>query len=733
MQRKKPEVYQQIIESDRQGREIFSGHGGAIAQCYNHMIMPLANSRDKETQIVWGIRDFEFRFGRFPEGMWLPETAVDTATLELLAQYGIRFTILAPRQAKSVRRDGEGEWRDVSGEAVDPQRAYRCRLPSGKEIAVFFYDGPVSKEIAFSDLLGDGRRFSDRLMSVFQEDNGPRLVNIATDGESYGHHHRFGEMALAFCLEDIQKNGSAQATVYGEFLDRFPPEYEAEIFENSSWSCVHGVERWRADCGCHSGGHPHWHQQWRKPLRDALDWLRDELAGIYEEKGKGFLKDVWAARNEYIDVVLNRDVQARERFFKNNASRDLNPAEKITVLHLMEMQRNAMLMYTSCGWFFDEVSGIETTQIMQYAAKAAQLAREVSGNDLLPCFLELLKSAPSNVAKYQNAAGVFQKFVLPSMVDMKRVVAHYAMTSLFEHYPPAVNIYCFFIKSLSYEVFEKSEERFAIGRVRVHSDLTCEEKELSFVVFYFGGHDIYAGISERLGEKDFAGVKKHLSRSFLGVRSRSALRIMRRNFEEGPFSLRHLFRDEQAKILYQMLDSSLFEVERSLRDIHDHHYPIMQVIKQLHMPLPKVLANTILVMVNTDFLNVLGQDSIDFKRLSDLVAEVKEWDLDIDHVTLEFFVSRRMKQLMDGFAVKPKDQKILKTMVTMLKILEPLQLHVDVGKPQNVFFSISKKHYWDIKKKADTGHTRSKNWIAFFEELSRRLNVSISVPGEGNG
>lgn len=733
MQRKKPEVYQQIIESDRQSRNYFSGHGGAMAQCYNHMIMPLANRRDKETQIIWGIADFEFRFGRTPEGMWLPETAVDIETLDLLAQYGIRFTILAPRQARRVCPIDGNEWKDVSGEAVDPQRAYRCRLPSGRSMAIFFYDGPISKDIAFGDVLKDGRRFSDRLMSVFPAGKDARLVHIATDGESYGHHHRFGEMALAFCLEDIQKNALAQLTVYGEFLDKFPPEYDVEIFENSSWSCVHGVERWRADCGCHSGGHPQWHQRWRKPLRDALDWLRDELAVIYQEKGGVLLKDVWAARNDYIDVVLNRDAASRDRFFKKNAVKDLNPDERISAMHLLEMQRNAMFMYTSCGWFFDEVSGIETTQILQYAAKAAQLAKEVGGQDLLPRFLELLKAAPSNVAKYQDGAGVFQKFVLPAMVDMKRVVAHYAMTSLFENYPSAVKIYCFFIKSLAYESFEKGEERFAMGRVGVYSDLTCEERELSFVVFYFGGHDIYAGISERLAEKDFAAVKKHLSRSFLGVRGRSALRIMRKNFEEGPFSLRHLFRDEQAKILYQMLDSSLFEVERSLRDIHDHHYPIMQVIKQLNMPLPKVLANTILVMVNTDFLNVLGQDVIDFKRLGDLVGEVKEWDLDIDHVTLEFFVSRRMKTLMDSFAAKPRDQRILRMMTVMLKTLEPLQLHFDVGKAQNIFFSIGQRFYWDIKKKADNGHARSKSWVLLFEELGRHLNVLIPAPEGSHG
>lgn len=713
------------MESDAESQERFSGHGSAIAQCYNHMIMPLANSHDKETQVIWGIKDFEYRFKRRPEGMWLPETAVDIETLEILAQQDIKFTILAPRQAKAIRKIGEEHWQDISGECIDPKQPYLCALPSGRSIAIFFYDGPISKDIAFNKLLTDGQRFSDRLMTVFSDKDIPQLAHVATDGESYGHHHRFGDMALAFCLDDIEENDDVVLTIYAEFLEKFPPQYEVEIFERSSWSCVHGVERWQSNCGCNSGGHPGWNQQWRKPLREALDWLRDEAAVIYEKMGSDFFADVWHARNEYIHVVLKREDSVRDRFLKECALKNLSNDEKIKALHLLEMQRNCMLMYTSCGWFFDEISGIETVQILQYAAKVVQLAQEITDVDLLPEFLQYLKIAPSNIRKYSNGKRVFKKLALPAVVNMRRVVAHYAMTSLFEDYPEMVDIYCFSVRSLSYEIFEKEKERFAMGRVIIHSELTCEEKSFSYVVLYFGGHDIYAGVSEILSEKDFVKVKKKLSKSFLGVRSRLALRIMRRNFEEGPFSLRHLFRDEQAKVLYQMLDSSLFEVERSLREIHDHHYPIMQVIKQLNMPLPKVLANTVLVMVNTDFLNILGKDMIDFKRLDELVSEVVEWKLDIDERTLEFFVSRRMKNLMDDFFIKPKDQRLLKMMTTMLCVLEPLQLHFDVGKAQNMFFSISQAYYSVIKKKADNGHERSQKWVELFEELARRLNVAI--------
>jgi len=734
MQRKKPEVYQQILDSDRRSREIFSGHGAALAQCYNHMIMPLASERDKETQVLWGIADFEHRFARRPEGMWLPETAVDLDTLEILAANGIKFTMLAPRQAGLVRRIGEEGWKDVSGEKIDPRRPYLCRLPSGATIAIFFYDGPIARDVAFRNLLGDGKQFSDRLISVFSPDNDPQLVHIATDGESYGHHHRFGDMALAYCLERVRRDSLAQLTVYGQYLERFPPEYEVRIYENSSWSCVHGVERWRADCGCNSGGKPGWRQQWRSPLRQALNDLRDQASSLYEQMGREFLKDPRAARNDYIQVILGRDEAARRSFFDRQASRTLSPGEQCRLLHLMEMQRNAMLMFTSCGWFFDDISGIETVQILQYAAKVLQLIRETSGRDLSAAFLEHLKTAPSNDARYGDGRVVFETRALPAVVDMKRVVAHYAMTSLFEDYSDEVRIYCFSLRPFEYETARKESERLAVGRVTVHSDLTCEERTFSFVVFYLGGHDLYAGISERLSEREFSDISRTLKQSFLGERSQAAMDLMQKSFEAGPFSLKHLFRDEQAKILYQMLDSSLVEVERSLKEIHDHHYPIMRAVRELNMPLPKVLANTVLVMVNTDFLHVVSQEEINFDRLASLVAEVAEWKLDVDETTLEFFVSRRMKTLMDAFYAQPQRQELLEIMTTLLKTLEPLKLRFDVGKVQNLFFSMSRTVYPSLMDRARGGDEGAQQWTELFRELAGRLNVAIGAQqGAKNG
>jgi alpha-amylase/alpha-mannosidase (GH57 family) len=308
MEKKDPEAYRSILEADRLSRQRFSGHGSALAQVYSHMIMPLANSRDKRTQVIWGIRDFEYRFGNRPEGMWLAETAVDLESLDIMAEHGIKFTILAPHQAKCAKKITEDlERKPEDAEPIDLRRPYLCRLPSGRTITIFFYDGPISRAVAFEGLLNSGETLAKRMLGAFDpKSKENQLVHIATDGESYGHHHKFGDMALAYCFHYIEKNNLAKLTIYGEYLERHPPEYEVEIIENSSWSCLHGIERWRADCGCNSGTNPGWRQEWRGPLREALDWLRERTAVVYERELSVFVDDPWAIRNAYIEVILDR-------------------------------------------------------------------------------------------------------------------------------------------------------------------------------------------------------------------------------------------------------------------------------------------------------------------------------------------------------------------------------------------------------------------------------------------
>ncbi|HEX8924892.1 MAG TPA: DUF3536 domain-containing protein, partial [Terriglobales bacterium] len=473
MEEKAPDTYELILEADRRSLERFSGHGNAIAQVYNHMIMPLANARDKRTQVQWGLRDFQVRFGRDPEGMWLAETGLDIDSLEALADNGIKFTILAQHQARGVRKLGQGgKFRNVEGSKIDPTRAYVCKLPSGRSINLFFYDGPISQAVAFEGLLRNGENFAKRVIGGFSDARDwPQLMHIATDGETYGHHHRYGEMALAYALEYIQSNHLATLTNYGEYLEKNPPTHEVEIINNTSWSCAHGVERWRSDCGCNSGMKAGWKQNWRAPLRSALDFLREDLAAPFEQEAAKLLKDPWSARDAYINVVLDREPQSLDKFLAEHGANIETREAETRALQWLEMQRHLMLMYTSCGWFFDELSGVETVQVIMYASRALQLARELLGRDLEPHFLELLGRAQSNVTGFGSGADIYRRWVKPATLDLLKVGAHYAISSLFDG-ADSHSIFCYDVNLHDAYQEASGRARFVAGHATVCSRIT---------------------------------------------------------------------------------------------------------------------------------------------------------------------------------------------------------------------------------------------------------------------
>lgn len=414
-----PNVYQAILAADQESQQRLAGHGNAIAQSYHHTILPLSNPRDKYTQIHWGIRDFIHRFQRQPEGFWLPEAAVDLESLQIMAEQGIKFTILAQRQAKRFRKLGADTWQEVNGGQINPTMPYLLQLPNGKSMAIFFYDGAIAQEVAFSTLLNNGENFANRFNDIFSEKlNQPQLAHIATDGETYGHHYAHGDMALAYALDYIESKDLAKITNYGHFLQLFPPSCEVEIIENSSWSCIHGIERWQSACGCNTGKQLDWNQNWRAPLRESFDWLRDNLIAIYEEKASALFKDPWNARNHYIDVLTNRSDNGWQKFLTAQAKHSLNPAEQQAARHLLEMQRHAMLMYTSCGWFFDDLSGLETAQVISYAARAIQLSEKFRKKSLEKPFLEKLAKAKSNLQNQGDGRHIYEtKIKLDSHTD----------------------------------------------------------------------------------------------------------------------------------------------------------------------------------------------------------------------------------------------------------------------------------------------------------------------------
>jgi alpha-amylase/alpha-mannosidase (GH57 family) len=723
---KAPDVYQSILQADKESQERFGGHGSAIAQAYNHIIMPLANQADKFTQAVWGVRDFETRFGRRPEGMWLPEAAVDLESLDIMADLGIRFTILSPHQALRVRKIGSRQWRDASGGAIDPTTAYEQRLPSGRKIAVFFYDGSISRSVAFEDLLRRGEEFAHRLTSGFRDDRPwPQIVNIATDGESYGHHHRFGDMALAFALQHIESNHLAHLINYGAYLERHPPEYEVEIREQSSWSCAHGVERWRADCGCNSGGHPGWSQAWRRPLREALDWLRDALVTPYNERASTLLRDPRQARDHYIGVILDRSPERVEGFFREQATRELNETEKIMALKLLEMQRHAMLMYTSCGWFFDELSGIETVQVIHYAGRAAQLATELFGDSIESDFVDRLALAKSNVAQHGDGRRIYDKLVRPAKVDWEKVGAHYAIASSFESYPDETRIYCYNAQQEDYQTMDAGKTKLITGRVRLTSLITLESMVLSFGVVYFGDHNVNGWVRKFLGEEVYRSLVEEVKKPFAAGDLPEVIRLMDRHFGESNYSIRTLFRDEQRKIMNLVLASTLAEAEAAYTQLYEKFAPMMRFLTTLHMPLPLALQAPAEVVLNARLRAAMESKEIDAGQIRAFLEETKVEGAHLDGATLEYALRKNLEEIIARFVVDAENMALLQRLEGVAQLFEELPFEIDLWAIQNDYYRMVREVYPGMRAKANHGDATASDWIARFTSLGRRLGVSV--------
>ena len=732
MAEKEPEAYQAILDADKESQQRFSGHGSALAQSYNHTILPLSNSRDKYTQILWGVRDFEFRFGRKPEGMWLPETAVDLEVLEMLVQMGIRFTILSPYQAKRTRKPRARTWRDASGAAIDPSMPYGVRLPSGKRIAVFFYDGPISQGIAFERLLERGEDFANRLVSAFDDARPwPQIVHIATDGETYGHHHKHGEMALAYAVHHIEANNLARITNYAEYLEKHPPTHEAEIWERTAWSCAHGVERWNSNCGCNSGGSPGWNQEWRKPLREALDWLRDSINGPFEQKGSEFFRNAWNARNDYIQVILDRTPENIDRYFQTHAARELSNEERIVALKLMEMQRHAMLMYTSCGWFFDELSGIETTQVIQYAAKTLQLFEEIFGQSLEEQFLERLQAAKSNVPEHGDGRRIYEKFVRPAMIDRQKVAAHCALSLLFKSYPKDARIYCYEVDMEDSFVQEAGRAKVAAGRIRVTSRITRESVVFSFGALHMGDHMMNAGVRAYSGDEDYNNLKAELEDPFKRADFPEVLRILDRHFGESTYSLRSIFHDDRRMILDAITRATLTEAEALYRQLFETHAPMMRFISDLRVPLPRAFQMAAEFALNGTLRAAFeNSDNLDFARINAQLDEARVANVTLDGATLGFALKKTIKRLSERLLATPEDIEVLKSLEAAAGLTKALPFEVDVWRAQNHYYEMLQKIFPEQMEKSLTGDAASKEWVEHFVALGRNLSINVEQPAK---
>lgn len=720
-----PETYQAILDADIASQKRFSGHGSAIAQVYNHMIMPLANLRDKQTQVVWGLRDFQRRFNRDPEGMWLAETAVDIETLEVLAANGIKFTVLAPAQAKAERRVTTTKFKNVEGSKIDPTRPYVCNLPSGRSINLFFYDGPISRAVAFEGLLSDGERFANRLMSGFSPDRRwKQLMHIATDGETYGHHHNKGEMALTYALHHIESKKLAQLTNYSEYLTINPPTHEVEIVENTAWSCSHGLGRWSTNCGCNSGGKPGWGQAWRASLRNALDHLRDSLVEPFETKASEFLTDPWLARDEYIGMVLDRSEASLYKYLATYARYPLTDDEVTAVVSLLEMQRHAMLMYTSCGWFFDELSGLETVQVIMYAGRTLQLAQRLFPDYHEETFRGLLRSAKSNLSEFADGAQIFDQFVKPAQVSLLDVAAHYAIASMYQLAGSGDLERAYELKTIEDLRLESGKAHLALGAITVRSRITRSQRDVCFGVLHFSDHNIMAGVRDYPGEADFRGMVRGVRDSFQDANLPDVVRQLDRYFGVANYTLKSLFRDERRKVVGSLLSSTMDEVEASYRVIYERHAPLMGFLGSTGAPLPKMLHFTAEFVLNTSLRRAFNADELNVDRIRTLIDTADREKIQWDSAWLAYSLTRRFGKMADDLALKPSED-LLHRFNLAVDLVHSLPFEVDLARVQNVYYQLQQNVYPIF---AGQGDTASLHWIEEFTALGEKLGFVVEEP-----
>ncbi len=733
MEQYAPLTYERIIKADIESIDLNDGHGNALAQVYNHIIMPLANEQDKQTQVKWGIRDFEYRFGRKPEGIWLAETAVDDDTLRVLVENGIKFTILSPYQALKIKGPKDKEWTDVSWGNIDPARSYRYNIKSapGKYIDLFFYDGAISRSVAFDELLKDGDKFIRRLKEgVSDTRNYPQLVNIATDGESYGHHTKFGDMALAYVLKIKAEDEGFKLINYANYLDKYRSDYEVDIKQSSSWSCFHGVGRWCEDCGCSTGGHPGWNQKWRKPLRDALNYLRDELVKVYEKEGpKYFNTDVWEVRNNYIDVILSRTDSNIKKFQNTYFLPELDDEDKVRGMKLLEIQRQALLMFTSCGWFFSEISGIETVQIMKYAARAMQLAAYFTKQNFAKKFLEILAEAKSNIQEYGTGKDIYERFVKPSVVTPRQVASLWAISSLYQDFEDEENVYCYKIKRYDYQKVQKGTSTFVVGHIEIKSRITLESVNQVFALVQFSGGDFHCAIKEFSDENSYDKIKNDLLKTFMLNPLTEIIRALDENFGKEYFTLKDIFIEERRKILKIMLKGKLEKFAQTYRDMYDEGKGSIYHMQNLGLKIPDEFKISAAYTLSHKFNDLVAHsggfvDATVLQQAFDINYEARKMGITLDKSPSNAIFAKKIQQNTVRLAQSFESQQA-EVLLEIFDNVEKLELEIDISEAQNIYFNRIYHKIGDIiDNYAKSGRNKDKEFINMLIDIGNKLNIN---------
>lgn len=601
-----PRTYARILDGDWRS-VVRRGHGNALAQAYNHMILPLANERDRRTQIHWGLADFRHRFGREPEGMWLPETAADQATIDTLIDARVRFTVLAPRQAARVRHQG-GEWSDV-GREIDTGRPYRIAHSdgSGRSMAVFFYDGALAQAMAFDPAMADAGVLADRIARA----EGTGLISTALDGETFGHHHHFGELGLAYALEVGLAERGLQTTNYGAYLAQHPPVDEVELVggEGTSWSCVHGVGRWTRDCGCSTDALPGWNQEWRAPLRAALDIVREAAIDGFEGRGSELLRDPWTARDDYVRVRLGDATMAE--FMDRHAHRNLSDDQKVDLRGLLEAQRHAMVMYTSCGWFFADVSGIETVYVLRSAARVLRLLRAAGCAAPTDEVLAVLDEAKSNKPEVGTGVDVWRDQVARAEVTPRRIAEHVALIGHVRPLKPVRQGIGHVVEVTDQRLEARGRIALETAQVRVQSLSTGRRTAFAVAAVHLGGLDFHGVALPYPGDDAFAAATERVWAAFPTIPVARLLRLVAEVFDTDEaqseeFDLESLLPGGHQEVVAAVFSDLTGRFHEQYSRLYHDHRRILEMLTAAGFGLPRDLRAAAELTLSAELEQQLG-------------------------------------------------------------------------------------------------------------------------------
>ncbi len=712
-----PKVYNAIVEADKESlsRE---GFGNAIAQPYSHIIMPLADRRYKELAISWGIKFFERTFERYPEGFWLPEAAVDYDTLEVLADYDIKYVVLAPYQVEAVKIGDR--WVRVS--RVDPRIAYRIVLPSGRSVSAVVYDDMLSGELSFGNLLEDGRMLASRILESFNELlQEPQLVSIASDGEVYGHHRKRGVEELVRALSILDSIDYIRVTNYSRFLSVAPPRVKVKVAERTSWSCPHGVERWRANCGCGSSIKPGWSQEWRAPLRRAIDTLSSKVLVALNSKGAGLFKNLWVAALEYIDVLYERRLEETISFVEKHLLNPSDPHAVATALKLLEALRNALLAQSSDAWFFEDLYRPEPMQALRHVARALELLEDLGFKDYRGEISGILSEARGNTGVRGDE---LLEEAFKSRVDPVRAVAIYAIRALRGGVGDEGAVYSYRISRSRRDRLELGSTIVEMGVVNVLSTVTLEEGTLYYVLVYLGGWDLYVGVGYMEKPEDYIEISDLFKSNFGLIPVSRLVDLLNERFGERVYTIAELPLDDQ-------VDLALWVLEGFKNSLKDHLERLLPTLTSLQHMFKVVSGEPpgYLVGALSTLLSIWVEESLrrcDVENFRRLVRIAKTLEIPLDPHVGEL-LALKLVDLLDKVYIDPSNIGVLEEALNIAYVMEELGLtrgRLVEGVRARVAL-LRKQHYSYVRSSAEAGDEVSWAWVKLFTSLAELLKVRV--------